>query len=251
MDTVGNNLHGHVVHQVNALHSTLVLVLALVVETRHGVVEVGNVSEAGLESSLHVLVLCCGVCDRRQDALLGTVLTELESTGHFGSGVPTCQTTAVLYDGDVLVGIRILDALGHLRTGLVGVQVVTLEVQTQDGAVGLCHQLVASGNGLLDHGDSAGTERGIDTGCTILGMSGTGHAECLFLTFLEIAAATTVNVHFNTTGNNVHALGINDFGTDNCEVAVGNLKNLVISQNDAAVLQPTLRGEDACVDNLC
>ena len=82
-------------------------------------------------------------------------------------------------------------------------------------------------------------------------MSGTGYAECLFLALLEIAAATTVNVHFNTTGDNVHALGINDFGTDNCEVAVGNLKNLVISQNDATILQPTLRGEDACVDNLC
>ena len=251
MDTVGNYLYGHVVHQVNTLHSTLVLVLALVVETWHCVVEMGNVSETSLESSLHILVFCSSVCDRGKDTLLGTVLTELQSAGHLGSSVPASQTTAVLHDGDVLIGIGILDALGHLGTCLAGVQVMTLEMKAQDGTVGLCHQLVASGNCLLDHGNGAGTECGKDTGGTVLGMSGTCHTECLFLAFLEVAAATTVDVHLDTARNNIHALGINDIGTDNGQVTVGNLKNLVISKDDATILQPTLGGEDACVDNLC
>ena len=91
MDAIGHTLYGHIVDEINALHSTLVLVLALVVETRHSIVEVGNVSETNLESRLYIGVAGSGVSDAGQDALLGTILTELQCTCQLGSCIPACQ----------------------------------------------------------------------------------------------------------------------------------------------------------------
>jgi hypothetical protein len=46
-------------------------------------------------------------------------------------------------------------------------------------------------------------------------MSGACYAESFFFALLEVATTTTVDVHFNTTGHNVHALGVNYLCTNN------------------------------------
>jgi hypothetical protein len=63
VDSVGYTLYSHVVQQINALYSTLVLVLTLVVEARHGVIEVSHVCKAGFISSLHILELSLSMCN--------------------------------------------------------------------------------------------------------------------------------------------------------------------------------------------
>ena len=76
-------------------------------------------------------------------------------------------------------------------------------------------------------------------------------AESVFRSFLEIASATAVNMHFNTTRHHSHTLHVNDVGSNDCQVAVGHFQYLVVTQYYTAILEPPLWGQDAAIDNLC
>ena len=67
-------------------------------------------------------------------------------------------------------------------------------------------------------------------------MSCTCYTESLFCAFLEVTTATAMDMHLYATGNYVHALGIDDIGTDDGKIAIGNFKYLIVSQDDAAIL---------------
>ena len=148
---VGNYLNGHVLVQVDTLYGTLVLILTTLVEARHGVVEVGGVGITALACSVYVVILGLCVSHRSQDTLLGDVLTELHCTGELRRSIPTLDAIPLLYQGDILIGVGVLDVLGDLSACHSHVQVVALEVKTEDGAVGLLHQLGAHLSSSLNH----------------------------------------------------------------------------------------------------
>ena len=69
--------------------------------------------------------------------------------------------------------------------------------------------------------------------------------------FGKIVSATTVAVHADIARHDVHAFGINHFGTDDSQVAVGHFQNLSVADEYGTVFQPPLRGEDFSIDYLC
>ena len=75
-------------------------------------------------------------------------------------------------------------------------------------------------------------------------------AESLLGAFHEVAAATAMDVDLNTTGNNVHALCVDYFCANYSKVAICNFKNLVITDDNRTILQPTLWSQDFTIDNL-
>ena len=75
-------------------------------------------------------------------------------------------------------------------------------------------------------------------------------AESFFCSFHEVATATTMDVDFNTAGNNIHTLCVNNLCANYCKVTVCNFKNLVIAHDNRTVLQPALRGQDLAIDDL-
>ena len=56
MDTVGNQFDGHAISQIDTLHRTLILVLTALVESGHGVVEVGSMGESSFEGLLDAII---------------------------------------------------------------------------------------------------------------------------------------------------------------------------------------------------
>lgn len=77
---------------------------------------------------------------------------KLNRAGEFGRLVPTLQTLVFLKQRFVLFSHGSLDPLGNLRTSLFRVEVRTLEVQTEHGAILFSHQFVTSLASRLNHG---------------------------------------------------------------------------------------------------
>ena len=250
VNTVGHNLYGHVINEIYTLHRTLVLVLTLVVETWHGIVEMRDMCETGLKTSLHVLIFCGGVGNAGQNPLVTAVTSELYGSGQLGCRIPTLQAGRVLHNMHIFVRVGILDTLRHLGTRLLGIEIMSLKVQTQDRRVGLCHHHVARFHGTLYHGDGTAGERGEDTCGTIFEVRLDSHLKGILGTFLEVTTTSAVHMHLDTAGHDIHATGIHEIGTDDGEVTIRHLQNLVVTQDDRTIAQPSLRGKNLTVYNL-
>ena len=92
MDAVGHTFDCHVINQINTFHCTLVLILTLVVESGHGIVEMRYMGVSGIERGHHISVFGTSVGNTGQNALAGTILSKLQGAGEFGSRVPACYT---------------------------------------------------------------------------------------------------------------------------------------------------------------
>lgn len=60
-----------------------------------------------------------------------------------------------------------------------------------------------------------------------------------------------MNMNFYSSRNDIHALGINQFCSDNRQVAVSHFQNFMITNKYGPILQPALRGKDARINDLC
>ena len=81
MDTVGHYFHGHVVHEVDALHGTFVFIFTAFMESGHRVVEVRGMRISGFIGGAYIFKFGLGMGYRGQDAFSGDVFTELHGSG--------------------------------------------------------------------------------------------------------------------------------------------------------------------------
>ena len=142
VDAVGNDLNGHILKQIDALDGAGMLKLAHVVETGHGIIEMGGQVVTGIPGLLDVGVLGSSVSNRCDDTFASDVLAHLDSTGQLGSNVPAAHAVKVLDNVDILVGVWDADDFRHLGPGFTGVEVGSLHVHAHDGRFGLDHQFV-------------------------------------------------------------------------------------------------------------
>ncbi|EJW99427.1 hypothetical protein EVA_12466 [gut metagenome] len=250
MDTVGNTFYGHVLFGEDAFYSTYFLKFAVLVNDRHRVVEVGSMGHAGFLGSLHFAELGAGVGNGSHYAMLCAALDEVDRAFEFRSFVPTLETLGVGQQRFVFLCLRRLDPFWDLRTGHLRVEVRAFEVETEDGAVFVFHELVASFYGLFNHRYGRRRQGREDRSGTILHVGVNSHLERFGGAFHEVAAATAVYVHVDTARNDVSALGIDDFCTFHVQVVIGYCGNFVAIYNHTSVLQPSGRGKDSSVDDL-
>ena len=78
-----------------------------------------------------------------------------------------------------------------------------------------------------------------------------GCYEGLFGALHEVASATAVHVDVDAAGEHVGALGVDDLvGLGDAVVVVEDSLDARVLDEYAAAFKPTVRGEDAAVDNL-
>ena len=128
---------------------------------------------------------------------------------------------------------------------------VDLEVKAEDGRILFLHQLGAGLHSFLDHGHRAAAQGREDAGCAVLGMSFHSSLEGFGCAFLEVSSAAAMHMHVDEAGHYAHAFRIDEVCADDGQVAVRYFQYLVVAQDDATVLEPSLRGEDFAVDDLC
>ena len=187
---------------------------------------------------------------RCQDAFGRDVLPELHGSRQFGSGIPALDARPVFHDGNVFVGVGILDVLGDLSACHRYIQVVSFQMQAEDGAVFFFHQPGAGFGCLLNHGDCGGGEGWENAGRSIFHVGSDGCAEGIFRTFHKVTAATAVGMDFHTAGEYVHTFHVYQLCTDYGKVTIGHFQYLSVSDKYRAVFKPSLWGEDAGVDKL-
>ena len=251
MDAIGHAFHRHVIYDIDALHRTLILILTLVVETGHGIIEMSDMSESCIKTSLHVAVVGRCMGNAGQDTLLRTELAKLESSWQLGGCIPSGETGRALHNGDVFIGVGILDPLRALGSCLQGVEVMPLKMQTQDGRFGILHEFGAGFHCLLYHGNGAAAQRGEDAGGSVLHMCIDSHIEGFRRSLLEITSATSMHMNVNKSWYHIHSLGIDDVSSDDGQVTIGNLKDFAVSNDYATIPQPPLWGKYPSIDYLC
>ena len=125
MDTIRNDLDGHIIEQIDAFHRSLILILAAFMETRHGVIEMGGVGITYLISGQDILKLGLGMPYRGEHAFRGDIFTKLHRSRKFRSGIPALDTMRFLQQRDIFLGIGILDVLRDLATGHFHVEIMS------------------------------------------------------------------------------------------------------------------------------
>ena len=153
VNTVGYYFYCHVIQQINAFDCTFVLVLSAFVEAGHCIIEVGCMSVSGFISCTDIFKFGLCMCYGRQYAFGSNIFTELHGSREFRSSIPTLDAMILFYDRNVFIRIRIFNVFRNLSSCHFHVQVMTFEVQSQDRAVFLFHQLGTGFCSLLNHGD--------------------------------------------------------------------------------------------------
>lgn len=77
------------------------------------------------------------------------------------------------------------------------------------------------------------------------------YTESIYRTFLKITTSTTMYVHLYASWHDIHATGIDQVGSNDGQVTIGHLEDLIVTQDDRTILQPSLRSEYLTVYNLC
>ena len=204
----------------------------------------------GLVGSVNIVVGGTRMSDGRQNTVVAARLDEFYGAWQFGSLVPALETGAFFQNLVVFFGLRRFNPFGNLRTGLGGVEIRALEVETHHGAVGLVHKFLTCLDGGFNHLDCRRREGGIDGCGAILQVGVYGYAERLFGAFHEVAADTAVYVQLNATRHHIGTTGVNYLCIDNVEVGGENGLDFVAVYYDRTALKPTLRRENAAIYNL-
>ena len=101
-----------------------------------------------------------------------------------------------------------------------------------------------------DHGDGGGGEGGENTGRSIFHMGFDGCTEGIFGTFHKIKSSTDMSMNLHATGEYIHTFYVYQLCTDYGKVTVGHFQYFSVSDEYGTVLEPTLRGQNTCVDKL-
>ena len=139
---------------------------------------------------------------------------------------------------------------GKLLAGHFPAEVRAFDMQSEYGAVRFFHEPFAHMGGLVELAEGGGGDGGVEACGAMLEVCLHDAAECFLSTFVEVVPAAAMGVHTHETGHYVHAFGINETCTDQCEITVGHFKNLSVTYQDRTFIQPALRGEYAPVYNL-
>ncbi len=198
-------------------------------EARHGIVKVCGMSESGFVGFFDTVVLGLGVRGGYQYAVVVEVACHLQCSGQFGGCVPTADATGAFDEFAIFLFFNFLHQSGELAACHLRVKVGPFDVQAEYGAAGFLHQLLAKGGCLVQLVEGGRGKGGEDTRGSILQMSVDSGAEGFRGTFRKVVSATSVSVHTDEAGDNVHAFGIYHPGTDECEVTVGHFENLSIA----------------------
>ena len=157
-------------------------------------------------------------------------------------------------EADGLLAICIQHEMDHLVGKLFAchflVEVGTFDVQSQYGAVGLCHKLLAHLGCLVQLFERRRGNGRVETRSTMTEVCIDDAAKRFFGTFGEVVAATAMRVHTHEAGHDIHAFGIDEACADEGEVTVGHFEYFSVAHQDGTFIQPALRGEYASVDNL-
>ena len=229
---------------------TFVLVFTTLVEARHGIVEVGSVRESGGEGGLHFLVFRFGMRQGGQDAPARGIAGELVGTRQFRTDVPAADAARAFQQGSVFGRIRVFQELAPLRAAHLATQIRAFDVQSGNGGAGDSHQLFAGLYGLGDGFERRRGQGGQDGRRAVAQVRLHSGGEGFGSGFGEVVSAAAMSVHADKARHDVHTLGIDDIGADDGHVAVGYFQYFPVTDQDGAVLQPSLRGKDAAVYDL-
>ncbi len=153
MNTIGHDLNGHIIEQIDTFHRSLIFILAAFMETRHGVIEMGSMGITYLIGGQDILKLGLGMPYRGEYAFRGDIFTELHRSRKFRSGVPALDTMRFLQQRDIFLGIGILDVLRDLAAGHFHIEIMSFQMKPQNRAIFLGHQFLGSLGGGTDHRD--------------------------------------------------------------------------------------------------
>ena len=112
MFPVGNDFYCHVVYQVNAFNRTFVFILMVFVETGHGIVEMGCVSESHFIGCAHVVIVCLRVRNAWKNSVLHTCAPEFHCSGKFRGFVPAFNAVCRVEQGTIVHGRGIFYVFG-------------------------------------------------------------------------------------------------------------------------------------------
>ena len=219
-------------------------------EARHGVVEMRRMGIARLVSRVDILELGLRMSHGGKDTFRCDILAELHGAGEFGGSIPSLDAVCLLEQGDILFGVRVLDIFRHLSTRHLEIEIMPLEVETQDRAIRFCHQLFCRFGCRTNHRNRRRRKCWENTCRPMLHVSGNRGSESILRTFHEIASATSVDMYFHSAGNNIHTFGVDKGRANNRQVAVRNFEDFVVSNEYRTIFKPSLWRQDKAVDNL-
>ena len=220
-------------------------------ETGHRVIEMSHVRETGIISLTDQVELRLRMGNAHQDSLLLQVTGKIHGTWQFRAGVPTTHALRLLDQRAVLLRIRILHHVAEHRSRHLRIQIGALKMQSQDRATRLSHQALAD-LGALAYRRERRRGDGRENRCRpITLMSGHRFPESLLSALLEIMPRGSMNIHGDKTGHDIHAARIDHLGPNNGQVAIRHLHDPVVAQQDRTIFQPTTRGQDMSIYNLC
>ncbi len=75
-------------------------------------------------------------------------------------------------------------------------------------------------------------------------------AESIFSALHEVTSAAAMAMDLDTAWHYIHPLGVEKLSADDSKVAVRNFKNLVVTHQHRAVLEPSLRREYLRINDL-
>ena len=219
-------------------------------EAGHGIVEVGGMGKSGFVGGTDAVVFGFGMRYGCQYAFFAQVARKLQCSGQFGRGVPAADATGAFHQLAVFLSVNLLHLVGKLFACHFLVEVGTFDVQSQYGAVGLCHKLLAHLGCLVQLFERRRGNGRVETRSTMTEVCIDDAAKRFFGTFGEVVAATAMRVHTHEAGHDIHAFGIDEACADEGEVTVGHFEYFSVAHQDGTFIQPALRGEYASVDNL-
>ena len=251
MNAIGHDFHCHIINQINTFYRTFILIFLPFVKSGHSIVEMCSMRISCLIRSLDIFKFSLCMSYRCQYAFCGDILSELHSPRKFRCRIPTFDAMGFFQQRDILFRIRIFDILRNLSACHLHIEVMSFQMQTEYGTVRLCHHLFSCFCGCTDHRNSRRRKCGENTGSSVLHVSFNRCPEGVFRPLHKVSSTTAMNMNFYSSRNDIHALGINQFCSDNRQVAVSHFQNFMITNKYGPILQPALRGKDARINDLC
>ena len=206
-----------------------------VVDTGHGVVQVGQVGHAGIHSGLGVVVVGIGVGDGHGAQLAG-LLHEFRRAGQLGSDVHNAhQAVATLKQGLEALEIRLLQVVGILGTPLLVGKVGAFHLDAHEPGVargGFCLQLLCGSEGLFQHVVGERHGGGGKGGHAAGSIVGRHFFQAIIVAVGEVRAGVAVAVDIHQTGDDgstlqINGIGGNRLGQHRAEPTVPDLKGTV------------------------
>jgi len=241
MEAVGNDLS----LDIGVLHAGGDGTGVAVVDGGHGVVQVGQMGDAGINGSLGIVVGAVGVGDGHGAQILG-LGHEFGSAGQFRGDIHDGdQTAAAIVQLLEALEIRLLQIVGILSAPLLVGEIGTLHLDAAQHAValgGFFHQLLGRGEGLFQHIVGQGHGSRGEGGDTALGKIAGHGLQAFVVTIGEVSTGVAVAVDFDQTGDDSGAAQIDGVSGD---IFRQNFTENAVLHFEGAGMELEIGGENA------